>query len=81
MRACPFAHVFKLLMRRIQKDFKQIGVAARSAAVFRRATPRAIENPGILYIRLRRKNCLQSDIMLPVVSEIINIEDLRARLA
>ena len=46
-RSHPGAHLLKVFMFRIDKDFEQVGVPARAAAVFRRAAASTTYEPRI----------------------------------
>lgn len=63
-------------MRRIEQDLEQIGVSAATATILGRTTSRTINYARISSAQFSREGAFQTDIMLPIIAEVVDVKDL-----
>jgi hypothetical protein len=67
----PCHRALELLMQGIEDDGEQIRVAVRAATILRRTCPSPADASGVLATLDPRYDCLEKDVVLPTVAEVV----------
>ena len=69
--------MFEFLVLRVREDIQQIDIPRHATRVFRRAAPGSVDEAGILDSLDSFNHTFQFDCVLPAITEIVLIANLR----
>ena len=70
----PGQHPVVFFVCRVAHGLKKLGVTHRTAHIFRRAAPGAIDERGVIGIGVTVADLFDDHVMAPVIAEIVNVE-------
>lgn len=78
--ANPFEHFLVLGMTRIGDGSHELLVSPHTAAALRRTRSLSSDTRRVVHPAVSRKDLLDDHIVLPVIAEVVDVADRRARL-